>query len=128
MLRGLLCSLVCLLILGACAPALAEVSVRTDRNGDYLATQVFYAGNDGYEKKVWSPRGRGIRKVEVLNEHGDANGDLWPEICESSIAPHYPLVVWSRFNGTEFDLAWSLWTGQSKAYPRANPISQLPGA
>ena len=113
MLRGLLTCFACLLILSACAPAFAEVSVRTDRNGDYIATQVFYAGVDDALKKVWSPRGRGIRKVEVLNEFGDANGDLWPEIRESSIAPHYPLVVWSRFSGTEFDLAWSTWTGEN---------------
>ena len=113
MLRGLLTCLVCLLLLGACAPALAEVSVRTDRNGDYLATQVFYAGAYGAETKIWSPRGRGVlRKVEVLNALGDSNGDLWPSICESSLRPHHPLVVWSRFNGVEYDLAWSIWTGE----------------
>jgi len=113
MLRGLFTCFICLLLLGACAPALAEVSVRTERNGDYVATQIFYAGEDGELKKVWSPRGRGIRKVEVLNELGDSNGDLWPAICESPLEPHYPLVVWSRFNGIGFDLAWSVWTGQS---------------
>lgn len=113
MLRGLMTCFVCLLVLGACAPALAEVSVRTDRAGEYLVTQVFYAGAYGAEKKIWSPRGLGVRKVEVLNPQGDANGDLWPEIREDSTAPYHPLVVWSRFNGVDFDLVWSTWTGET---------------
>jgi len=113
MLRGLISCCICLLILGACAPVFAEISVRTDRDGEYLSTQVFYAGAYGSEKKVWSPRGIGIRKAEVLNPQGDSNGDLWPEIRENSVKPYYPLVVWSRFSGADFDLVWSAWTGKA---------------
>jgi hypothetical protein len=45
----------------------------------------------------------------ALNPTGDANGDLWPAIAESPSDPHHPLVVWSRFNGENYDLAWSRW-------------------
>jgi hypothetical protein len=113
MLRGLLTRILILLILAACVPIHAEVSVRTDRDGDYIATQVFYVGLAGAERKIWSPRGRGVRKADVLNASGDATGDLWPAICESPNPPYYPVVVWSRFSGVDYDLAWSHWTGDS---------------
>jgi len=73
-------------------------------------TQVLYAGPYGAERKVWSARGRDARFGEALNPYGDFNGDLFPTVAESSVAPYAPLVVWSRFNATEYDLAWSTWT------------------
>jgi len=113
MLRGLLTLFLILLTLGACAAVYAEVSVRTDRDGEYIATQVFYVGGYGADRKIWTPRGRGVRNAEVLNAYGDATGDLWPSICESPNAPYYPVVVWSRFSGVDYDLAWSRWTGDA---------------
>lgn len=113
MLRGLLTLFLCLPLLGACAPAFAEVSVRVNRDGEYLATQVFFAGAYSAERKIWTPRGRGIRKAEVLNAFGDVAGDLWPAICEDPNPPYYPIVVWSHFGGVDYDLVWSRWTGDS---------------
>lgn len=110
MLRGLVNISLCLLLLLGCVEALAEVSVRTDRDGNYVTTQVVYSGPYGAERKVWSARGRASRAQVALNPYGDFNGDLFPTVVESSVAPYAPLVVWSRFNATEYDLAWSTWT------------------
>lgn len=88
--------------------AVAEVRAVTGRDGTYQMTQVVLDGRSG---GVWSAPTRGER-VGVLNEGGDRNGDLYPRIQESSLAPHHPWVVWSRFNthDGEYDLAWSRWT------------------
>lgn len=96
------------LALGALGPAtLAEVSVKTDRKGQYQMTQVTTAGSRS-AARVWSVSSRSAGK-RALNPEGDRNGDLWPSIAESTVAPHHPLVVWSRYNGSEYDLAWSRW-------------------
>ena len=107
--RNLVTTGICLIILGIGTTVQAEVSVRTDPRGDYSATQVLTTGTRG-EPVVWGLNHRASRNFHVLNPRGDANGDLWPLISEPDIAPHHPWVVWSRFNGTDFDLVWSRWT------------------
>ncbi len=106
--RTLICTMICLLVLGLCCEARAEVSARTDRRGNYVTTQVVPVGPSG-ERHVWSVRARAYRMNSALNPSGDANGDLWPTIAESPSDPHHPLVVWSRFNGENYDLAYSRW-------------------
>jgi hypothetical protein len=107
--RTLISTLICLLVISFCLEARAEVSARTDRRGNYVTTQVVPVGAIG-ERDVWSVRGRGYRLNKALNPTGDANGDLWPTIAESPSDPHHPLVIWSRFNGVNYDLAWSRWS------------------
>jgi hypothetical protein len=65
--------------------------------------------------------------AQVLNTTGDINGDLWPQILESPAAPHYPMVVWSRFNGSNYDMAWSRWTGAGWAPIRYIAKRPTPG-
>jgi len=101
----------------------AEVAVRTDRSGQYVATEMVTTGLRG-EPVVWGLRGRLARRLDVLNPKGDLNGDLWPVIAESTVAPNYPWVVWSRFNGQDFDLAWSRW--HPGGWQPVEPV--LPGA
>ncbi len=72
------------------------------RGGKYTGTD-----NRGDGESIWSGPGQVSENDRVLNPRGDANGDLWPTVVESPIAPNYPWVVWSRFNGTGYDLAWS---------------------
>jgi len=96
-----------LLLLAGVDPR-AEVAVRTDRTGQYVGTEMITTGLRG-EPVVWGLRGRLARRIDVLNAKGDLIGDLWPVITESSLAPNYPWVVWSRFNGSDYDLAWSRW-------------------
>jgi hypothetical protein len=96
-----------LLALSATA-AVAEVRVITDRDGAYQMTQVVLDARTG---RVWTAPSRGEGPT-VLNEGGDRNGDLYPRILESSVGPHYPWVVWSRYNvhDEKYDLAWSRWS------------------
>jgi hypothetical protein len=84
----------------------AEVRAITDRNGDYRGTRIV----GGVRNGIWSPSTR-VRAKAILNPGGDLNGDRWPAIAESNIKPHFPYVVWSRRNGSRFDLAWSRWEG-----------------
>jgi hypothetical protein len=112
--RTTIFTLICLLLLTLCFDAQAEVSVRTDRGGNYLKTQIIPVGPHA-ENRAWGLRGRGFRCARALNPYGDINGDLWPTVAEAPTAPHYPYVVWSRFNGSNYDMAWSRWTGQGWA-------------
>lgn len=110
MLRGLTLTLLFVLLLSA-LPASAEVSVRFDRQGEYVTTQVLSGSIFASERKIWTPRGRGGHRWNaVLNPYGDANGDLYPAVVESASTPHYPMVIWSGFNGLEYDLVWSRWS------------------
>ena len=99
------------LLLAAVGELRAEVSVRTDRAGNYIATQIVTTNLRG-DAVIWGMRGRMPSRHHVLNPKGDLHGDLWPVIVESTLAPRLPWIVWSRFNGTDFDLAWSRWTAQ----------------
>lgn len=88
------------------APASAEVRVITGSDGQYRMTQVL----PGRTGKVWSPM-RGASPQRSLNVLGDRNGDLWPTIAESNVLPFHPWVIWSRYDRTDFDIAWSHWNG-----------------
>jgi hypothetical protein len=48
-------------------------------------------------------------------------------ITEPEIAPHHPWVVWSRFNGTDFDLVWSRWKAEGWRPVRAVEPERLAG-
>ena len=101
----------CLLLLLGAVDARAEVSAQTDRVGNYLVTRVIPTG-DTVSSGVWTPRQGILRQVFVLNPDGDLNGDLAPLVSENTTAPYLPLVVWSRFNGVDYDLAWARWEKQ----------------
>lgn len=107
--RCLCLLIVCLLLTGMLAQSFAAVSARVDRRGKYVGTQVIPTGPQ-WEPRVWSVRGRGFRAGNVLNPGGDLNGDLWPTVVESTVAPHHSWVAWSRFNGSRYSIAWSRWT------------------
>jgi len=109
--RHQLTALCVIVVLAGCVVASAEVAVRTDRRGDYVSTRVVVSG-PAWQPEIWTTRSaRGFaRGASVLNADGDANGDLWPTVAESNVGPHYPWVVWSRAEGSSYDLAFSRWT------------------
>lgn len=97
-----------LALLMVCAPARAEVSAEVDAFGTYVRTVLVTSGS-ARRTKIWSPfRSRTTRLM--LNSGGDTTGDGWPAILESPV-DHKPWVVWSHFDGTEFDLSWSRFEG-----------------
>jgi len=111
--RRLTTIVVCsLLIIGlAVSTAFAGLAARTDRGGKYAGTRMSgddeQTGNPG-----WQPPRKRVAGAHPLNPFGVANGDLWPTVAESNISPYYPWVVWSRFNGENYDMAWSRWRGR----------------
>ena len=110
MLRALAISiLACLLLLGGVTTVFAEVVAKTDRFGNYVTMQVVALGS-AESPRIWTVRGRGGRHDAALNPDGDLHGDLAPTIAEGPTAPFHPWVIWSRSNGTDYDLVWSSWT------------------
>ena len=96
--------LAALALLLVCAPARAELSAEVDAFGTYVRTVLVTSGSER-RLKIWSPfrsRATGL----MLNSAGDATGDGWPAIVESPV-DRKPWVVWSHFDGSGFDLAWS---------------------
>jgi len=108
--RKTLITVSCLLLLGSSAIAVAGVSRQAaDRgtNGKQGITRMSVDSNQAGQ--IWSDHDAQLNDGGILNATGDMNGDLWPSIMESPVAPYHPWVVWSRFNGEGFDLAWSSW-------------------
>ncbi len=94
------------------APAtIAEVSVETDESGTYRRT-VLRTNQSAKNYRVWGVS-RNVGARLVLNPDGDGLGDLWPTIVENELDGGRPHVIWSRFDGTSFDLVWSRWTDQA---------------
>lgn len=98
----------------------AEVAVRTDASGEYVST-VIIPGGPPWRPGIWGKRMRfGMRRdTTVLNPKGDLLGDMIPSIAEANAAPHHPWVIWSRYNGRDYDLVWSSW---QRAWSRIAPV------
>lgn len=105
--RDWLVTALCLLALVVSVQANAELRVITDRDGVYKTTRVLL---DDRDAGVWNPVRRGGGRT-ALNLKGNQNGDAFPTIGESTIAPYHPWAVWSRLNRSQYDLAWSRWNG-----------------
>ena len=94
---------------GSALPSQAEVSAEVDRDGQYVRTIVL-SNASTKNLRIWTVmRARG--GYVALNPDGDATADLWPVIIEDPQNNNHPWVVWSRFNGMDYDLAWSRWVG-----------------
>jgi hypothetical protein len=117
--RGGIAVALCSIVVGLAPQVAAEVRAIKNRDGAYEMTRVLThdakssrsgvrTGTD-MRGVVWSRMGRGAGP-HTLNPEGDRRGDLWPTIADNSVAPHHPWAVWSRVNGTGYDLAWSRWT------------------
>jgi hypothetical protein len=93
------------LVWGAGSAARAEVAAEVDGQGNYVRTVVF-SNSSVRNSRVWGgPKEKlGYRN---LNPAGDLNGDLWPLIVDQTAHERKPWVLWSRYNGSDFDLAWS---------------------
>ena len=106
-----ICGVFFLLSIGLAVGTRAEVRVRTGADGAYEAITIV-PGGPPWKQGIWSGRTRmGLRRGSaVLNPLGDRLGDLIPTIGEGSQAPHHPWAVWSRFNGSDYDLVYSSWT------------------
>ena len=122
--RDWLVTALSLLALVMSVQALAEVRVITDRTGAYKTTRVVLDERGG---GVWSAVRRASSRT-ALNVLGDRNGDFFPTIGESTVAPYHPWVVWSRLYESQYDLAWSRWNGDRwEPIGWIEPTSSPPG-
>lgn len=121
--RVIILGILGLVLAGGFVETAAEVSVRTDVNGEYVST-VIVPGGAAWSPGIWSGRARGSLRHSgsVLNPLGDRFGDMAPAIVDSNQPPHHPWAVWSRFNGRDYDLVWSSW---SRAWQAIAPV--IPG-
>lgn len=94
---------------GGTQSARAEVSAEVDALGNYLRTVVLSNASVN-NPKIWSSHRQRAQYVP-LNPGGDLNGDLFPAIVENPLQYNRPWVVWSRFDGGDYALAWSRWSG-----------------
>ncbi|MDH3628673.1 MAG: hypothetical protein OEV00_02755 [Acidobacteriota bacterium] len=110
MYRGIVRLTVAVILVVGFSNVFGEVVARTDRNGNYLSTQVIAeAGTEA--AKIWAPRGRTARALRYavpLNPDGDLTGDLIPSYAEGEL-DQGSWVVWSRGTGAGYDLAYSRW-------------------
>ncbi len=86
----------------------AEVAAETDAYGTYVRTSII-AQASTRQFRVWRTVRRQVRGLWALNPDGDRTGDLYPTVAENPANGNHPIAVWSRFNGIDFDLAWSNW-------------------
>ena len=115
-------------IAGCCTTAvLAEVSAETDVFGNYVRTIVSSSTSTlsiVKTQRIWT-----VSRVRPtfwpLNPTGDFTGDLWPYIAESPVQSRWPWVTWSKFNGSDYDLAWSRWTG--RGWTPVAMVEAIPG-
>lgn len=103
----------------ACAatlsPARAEVSAEIDTaSGAYLRTVVL-ATSSAKNVRIWS-KITSRPNLFPVNLEGDHNGDLWPVVAEQRVGTARPWLVWSRFNGEGFDLAWSRFEAPTRSW------------
>ena len=103
-------TVVLLLALGAAPAARCEVAAETDAFGRYVRTSV-YTQSALRQVKIWRIVRRNMPGVHPLNPTGDRFGDQYPAVAENLRDHRYPVAVWSRYNGLDFDLVWSRFTG-----------------
>lgn len=103
-------------------PARAEVSAEVDASGAYVRT-VIQATSSSKNVRIWS-KVNSRPGMYALNVDGDVNGDLWPTVAEQLVGTRRPWVVWSRFTGAGFDLAWSRFDAPSRSW---SPIAWVEG-
>jgi hypothetical protein len=112
-----------MVVVSAVAPASAEVAAEVDASGAYIRTVVL-ATSSAKNVRIWS-KVTSRPNLYPVNEDGDLNGDLWPVVAEQTVGTARPWVVWSRFTGAGFDLAWSRFDAPAHAWA---PISWVEAA
>lgn len=109
---------------GVVAGPRAEVSAEVDVEGRYVRTIILSRISINHVS-IWTPTI--ARSTHVpLNPLGDMNGDMWPVVVEDPGNGNAPWIVWSRFNGSDYDLAWSRWS--NRAWEQVRWVQDTPCA
>ncbi len=86
----------------------SEVSVEVDGQGKYLKT-IYIEKATGKSLKIWTAFGN-KPTVYPLNPYGDLNNDLRPAIKENPGKGNLPYVIWPRYDGYDYDIAFARWS------------------
>jgi len=103
--RGIVAAVLAVAAAGCALQARAEVSAETNALGDY-SRMVVLSNASLKNLRIWSVQ-RDRSGVYPLNPLGDQNGDQWPFVAENPIDGNKPWVLWSRYTGSGYDIAWS---------------------
>lgn len=112
------------LLLWGVVPVTAGVVAETDRSGAYVRTLVF-ARSSIKNPKIWNVK-RARTGFIALNAGGDTVGDMYPQILEDASAGLRPWVVWSRYNGSDYDLAWARWVDDRTQWSSVSMLETSP--
>jgi hypothetical protein len=85
----------------------AEVCAEVDPQGRFVRMMILSRASVD-DVAIWTVT-RQVPGQVPLNPLGDFNRDLWPVFVQDPNDGYRPWVVWSRFNGSAYDLAWSRW-------------------
>jgi hypothetical protein len=107
-------------------PAKAEVSAEVDDTGVY-SSLVLKTRVTAKKSRIWSVQKGAAGRNIPLNQDGDAMRDSLPVFVEDHTNRNYPHLVWSRFNGHDFDLVWSDWTATGWNLPKWVEWDTRPG-
>lgn len=110
-------------LVAVATPLKAEVAAETNRSGNYVRT-VVRASASIRHPRIWSLTHKRLDSCP-LNPAGDASGDLFPIVGEDRAHQRWPWVIWSHFNGQDFDLVWSRWLGTK--WSRVAPLEASAG-
>ncbi len=104
---AVLTAAVCILVMAlAGTTVLAEISAKFDRQGNYIR-MIYLTNASNKNLRIWSAFRNGRESIVPLNPEGDALMDSWPYYMENPFEGNRPYVVWSRFNGYDYDLVWT---------------------
>lgn len=87
-----------------------EIAVELDKKGRYRHV-VILQGMEGQEPIVWRQVREDGETRLILNPRGDEVGDLSPSVREHPVTG-LPWAVWSLNDGTDYEIAYSLFNGQ----------------
>ncbi len=104
--------ILCFLCVGS---LFAEVSVVLDGQGRYVKTLTLFKTKH-HQTFYWEPIRKGIPDYQMLNITGDLNGDDQPRFAEHPFEKT-PWVVWPYFDGVDFEIVYSRWTGSGWSHP-----------
>lgn len=96
-----------------CFAVLAEVSTVKDSNNNY--TSHIFMGREYPHNEIWVKYGNDPNKIP-LNENGDLNGDGKPALAVNPLTG-YPEVAWSKFDGIDYEIAYSHFDGSTWSTP-----------
>jgi hypothetical protein len=116
-----------LTVAGSATTARADVSAEVDWQGNYVR-MVVVSQFSVTGIKLWTPTLPSWGPYRPLNPDGDRNGDLWPVMREDPLGGVRPWIVWGRFTGSDYDLAWSRWSGSGWTPIRWLESAPRPGA